>query len=507
MIWNMEITSMNFDHHLQSSLERQVLTTTRYGSALRAVCPTLLFGLVRQTLLTAFQPKEPSMKRYILLAALALSLGAVNSPSAQAQTDTNASVIYGCYQKIEGQLRRVGAPGQCKPSEIELRWNVAGIPGPQGATGQQGAAGQSVTGILIPPGAECPNGGVMYTSDSGNHFVCNGAKGDKGDQGEAPDLSALLSRLEALEVSAARLPGLEAQVILLESKVNGRAYVVNNNGNSLGSVSVIHTETGAVIATVPVGLGPRDIALNPTGTRAYVVNNSSFNVSVIDTATNTVIASVATGLGSKKVAINPSGTRAYITTNSGIKVIDTAANTVVASVPIVGGATDVTVNPTGTRAYATGGLFGTHSVIDTTTNSIVGTVPIVGGGVAINPAGTYAYVIGPNAIEVIDLATNGVITAVPLAGVPQDVAFNPSGTRAYVAASPGGNVSVIDTATHTIIATVAVGDPKAVAVNPAGTLLYVTDSSGDKLVVISTALNTVINTVAVGNEPTALAIK
>jgi hypothetical protein len=35
----------------------------------------------------------------------------------------------------------------------------------------------------VAPGANCPNGGVMYTSASGNDFVCNGTPGAQGAQG------------------------------------------------------------------------------------------------------------------------------------------------------------------------------------------------------------------------------------------------------------------------------------------------------------------------------------
>lgn len=420
-----------------------------------------------------------SMKRYILLAALALSLGAVNSTFAQAQTDTNNSVIYACYQKNDGQLRRVDGPGKCKPSEVELQWNAAGIPGPQGAQGQPGAAGQSVTGIPIPPGADCPDGGLMYTSVSGNHFVCNGAKGEKGDQGETPDLSVLFSRLEALEASSARLPDLEARLTLLESQVNGRAYVANSYPGD-NNVLVIHMATNTVIASVPLGSSPRDVAINPSGTRAYVTKykicdprfgscSGSDGVSVIDTATNTVIATVALD-GPSGVAINPSGTRAYVASSSNtVSVIDTSTNTVVASVTVGSSPNDVAINPSGSHAYVANSYSNNVSVIDTEANTVVATVTVGDkpSGVAVNPSGTRAYVTneGSGNVSVIDTASNTVVGTVTVGGNPMGVAINPSGTRAYVTHPFSGTVSVIDTATNTRIATAIAGNrPTGIAV-------------------------------------------
>ena len=115
------------------------------------------------------------MKSYLLLAAIALCFGTLHTSSIQAQT-TNTP-IYACYQKENGNLRRVSGPGQCKKEEIQLSWNAAGVPGPPG---------QSVTSVEIPLGdARCPNGvgGVQYTDSTGTRVVCNGQQGEPGGAG------------------------------------------------------------------------------------------------------------------------------------------------------------------------------------------------------------------------------------------------------------------------------------------------------------------------------------
>ncbi len=108
-----------------------------------------------------------------------------------------------------------------------------------------------------------------------------------------------------------------------------RAYVANRSN----TVSVIDTATNTVVATIPVGQGPWEVAITPDGTRAYVTNAFSNTVSVIDTATNTVVATIP--VGALGVAITPDGTRAYVTNgSSAVSVIDTATNTVVATIPV-----------------------------------------------------------------------------------------------------------------------------------------------------------------------------
>jgi YVTN family beta-propeller protein len=65
------------------------------------------------------------------------------------------------------------------------------------------------------------------------------------------------------------------------------AYITNN-GN--GTVSVINTKTNAVTATIPVGIEPVGVAVNPNGSSVYVTHmtNPGGTVSAISTATNSV---------------------------------------------------------------------------------------------------------------------------------------------------------------------------------------------------------------------------
>jgi YVTN family beta-propeller protein len=146
------------------------------------------------------------------------------------------------------------------------------------------------------------------------------------------------------------------------------------------------------------------------------------------------------------------------------------------------------------------------SVIDTATNTVVGTPIPVGGlpnGVAITPDGTHAYVAnaGGNTVSVIATATNTVGATVLVGNTPAGIAITPDGTRAYVvncncfSGIGAGTVSVIDTASNTVVGTpIPVGgEPEGVAVTPDGKHAYVTNAafSIGSVSVIDTAINTV----------------
>jgi YVTN family beta-propeller protein len=80
---------------------------------------------------------------------------------------------------------------------------------------------------------------------------------------------------------------------------------------------------------------------------------------------------------------------------------------------------------------------------------------------------------------------------------------------AYIPNSGSDNVSVIDTATNTVVATIPVGsEPIGVAVSPDGSKVYVTNSNlgPGSVSVIDTATNTVVATIPVGSEPIGVAV-
>ena len=60
-------------------------------------------------------------------------------------------------------------------------------------------------------------------------------------------------------------------------------------------MSVIDTASNRVVATVPVGQRPWNMALTPDGRKLYVANGRSNSVSVIDTQTDQRISDIAVG--------------------------------------------------------------------------------------------------------------------------------------------------------------------------------------------------------------------
>ncbi len=121
--------------------------------------------------------------------------------------------------------------------------------------------------------------------------------------------------------------------------------------------------------------------------------------------------------------------------------------------------------------------------------------------------GRRAYVANArsSSISVIDTSTDAVVATVVVGANPVHVAIAPNGA-AYVTNAGANSVSVINTATNTVVATVPVGaHPVDVAVTPDGTKAYVTNAGANTVSVINTSTNTVIATVTVGPNPVSVA--
>ena len=307
------------------------------------------------------------------------------------------------------------------------------------------------------------------------------------------------------------------------AQIEVNAYISNSGSNS---VSVVDTKANTVVGSpILVGSQPAGVAVTPDGRYAYVTNNGGDAISVIDTATNTVLASPIPLESPAGIAVTPDSKYAYVTNSNlqgfignSVSVINTATNTVLGSPIVVGnGALGVAVTPDGKYAYVANDHDDTVSVINTATNTVVGLPIPVGSepvGVAVTPNGQYVFVTNNHdfTVSVINTATQSVVG--PPIGVgndPAGVVITPDGRFAYVANNGSGafnsnTVSVIEVATNAVVGLVTVGNkPLGIAVTPDGKYVYVANSDDGTVSVISTATNTVVGSpIVVESFPIAL---
>ncbi len=301
-------------------------------------------------------------------------------------------------------------------------------------------------------------------------------------------------------------PRIQVPTAVLPFNSNLQSAAITPDGSKLyasdsfnNTVSVIDLSINKVIAILDAGNGPTDIEITPDGSKAYVANSGSDSkpgntVSVIDTSTNKV---VTVNLGLVNVELRPSG---------------------------------LAITPDGSKVLVTASTLdlGNVLVINVSDNQVL-TPPIEVGfkpsAISIAPDGSRAYVantgsdtIPGNTVSVIDIPTNQVIFTINVGLVPTNIAITPDGSKVYVANTgsdtiPGNTVSVIDVEKlvldpkNAVIAVVVGIKPGVIAISSDGSRVYVANLNSDTVSVIETATNAVIATVIdVGPVPIGIAI-
>ncbi|MGQ0775682.1 MAG: protein kinase domain-containing protein [Pseudonocardiales bacterium] len=114
---------------------------------------------------------------------------------------------------------------------------------------------------------------------------------------------------------------------------------------------------------------------------------------------------------------------------------------------------------------------------------------------------------GDNTVSVIDTDTDKVIATIIVGEYPDDVAVSLDGSRVYTTNQRANTVSVIDTDTNQVIAIIPVGDgPDSLAVSPDGRYVYTTNQDDNTVSVIDANINRVIAPVPVGAGPDGVTV-
>jgi len=111
----------------------------------------------------------------------------------------------------------------------------------------------------------------------------------------------------------------------------------------------------------------------------------------------------------------------------------------------------------------------------------------------VTPDDQFVYVTngGSHTVSVIATATNSVVSTIPVGNTPKGLAITPDGNYVYVANYVSSSVSVISTASNTVIETLSVSDmPQSVDISADGAYVYVVTYDG-KISIINTLHNAI----------------
>ncbi|WP_280235255.1 protein kinase domain-containing protein [Nocardia cyriacigeorgica] len=241
----------------------------------------------------------------------------------------------------------------------------------------------------------------------------------------------------------------------------------------------------AIIDTIDVPTGAREIAVDPNSHTAYVTGYVGKPVSVIDIDTNTVVATIPVGPEPSGVAIDAGRATLYVTdrTERTVRLIDSDTRKEVATIPVGYDPQSVIIDPGSPMIYVIGGSDVT--VIDTGTRTAIATIPVeyTNRKAALDPDTDTLYVAADRDLAMIDTSTNTVTgsLAIPTYDSPNplDVAVDPITHTVYVTAYDGEDsdtrtLSIIDPNTRAVLAApVADGNALDIALDASDHTVYV----------------------------------
>jgi YVTN family beta-propeller protein len=123
-----------------------------------------------------------------------------------------------------------------------------------------------------------------------------------------------------------------------------------------------------------------------------------------------------------------------------------------------------------------------------------------------NPTNNKVYCAnyGGNNVSVIDGASDSVLATVAAGSEPCALCYNPTNDKTYCA-NTGGNVTVIDGSSDSVLANVVAGsEPLALCCNPTNNKVYCVNEFSDDVTVIDGVSDSVLATVTAGIMPCAL---
>lgn len=276
------------------------------------------------------------------------------------------------------------------------------------------------------------------------------------------------------------------------------ATIEDLEGNALGAASTTAFTTQAAPApllgsiTPPAGTVGSTIVVSGVGFDAEAANNTvtlggvfvPLNDATINSLQFTVPSGVSTGALEVSVNGTPAGALEFTVLEPTSIPIDSVDDTVELGVATQ----SLAVLPDGTRGYAVSTTEDAVIPIDlvSLTNGSrieVGDQPI---GAVSDVYGTFVYVAnrGSESVSVLDTATDTVVATIALDAAPQEILASPNGDRIYVVTPEGQAVEVIDvdassSTYNTVTARLQTGSSTSGAsISPDGSVLFLGTSDG-----------------------------
>ncbi len=286
---------------------------------------------------------------------------------------------------------------------------------------------------------------------------------------------------------------------LTADSLAGVMYVQNSNSNS---ISIVDLATNAILRNITVDGTPHNIKLSEDQLTLYILTSDrdSGTIFMLNTTSNELMNEIPTEVSVQDIAIfngtmyasdvrggkvlvmnlngtlvdeidvgsrpqymevRPDGQVLYVTRQGGpISVVDLEQKIVIKEIDSGDMPHRLSFTNGGEVLFVVNAESDTLSVIDSDKHEVIKTIPVGDspGYVALNPDETLVYVtnMDSNTVSIVD--ADKVVNEIPVGSGPYGIAFSADGgDLAYVSNTKENNVSVINTASSKVTATISAG--------------------------------------------------
>ncbi|GAB3245211.1 YVTN family beta-propeller repeat protein [Chitinimonas naiadis] len=253
--------------------------------------------------------------------------------------------------------------------------------------------------------------------------------------------------------------------------VVGMPQHVGHEGHAMGGGQLLVFRTNALAQpafALPAGEHPAHVVTDLAGKRAFVTDSAASVVRVFDLEAQKEIGQVATGAFPHGIRLSPDGSMLYVADMKAkaVSVIDVASLQETGRITVGRAPVQVGFAPDGKQAYVSLSGENKLGLIDTAKRKLVGKVAV--GRMPIQmyatPDGRQVFVANQGSakqpddrVSVIDPVAGKVLAAITTGKGAHGVAMSSDGAYAFVSNIEDGSFSVIDTASHRVVASHRVG--------------------------------------------------
>ena len=297
-----------------------------------------------------------------------------------------------------------------------------------------------------------------------------------------------------------------------EPITEGRLLVLNKGDNSL---MVFEAPSHRLLATVPVGREPHEVAASPGGRKAWVSNVGDRTVSVVDLQSYKVVKTIRSpnldtphGMGvtpdGRWLMLTSEGSRRLVLIDAGRDVIARTTTTSQKGSHMIAMAQD------GREAWVANRGSDTVSLVRLPELRVRRNVKVGPGpeGIAASPNGRVVAIAlqGNGQVVLLDVPSQQAVASLPAGQTPIRVAFVPRSFTALVSNRGSNDVTVLDLLSRRVLSTVKVGaGPGGIAINASGSRAYVSNGGSNTVSVISIPGYEVKSEIKAGSRPDGIA--